>query len=199
MQDLKERWFKNHKAEQHLFYDGDRVITQIVWKAPDTVVNSIYYFIWGATLMVCGDLGEAIYRWSGGINLKFLAGCNQDYFREKCCGLSGQPEEVYSWDEDACRAEVESILVEPNGWWDGELLVAKRKVFEEENGKSFMASQDEWAGWLRCHEDEFIKGWWDGPASWGRVTNIRVLGHLVGLKMAWEQLGEDKNVSKAAP
>ena len=101
---FKDHVAVNSEAQSHL-----GTVTVIEWAKPGTWVDHIRYFIHGATLMVYGDLGEAVYRWSGKLSLPFLAGCNLDYFRSKCqaseYGRGGK-----EWDEDAARENLQYYI-----------------------------------------------------------------------------------------
>ena len=54
------------------------------FKKPDSRNYSIRYMFDGSRLIVTGDLGTAIYEWSGEVSLENLAGMNIGYFNGKC-------------------------------------------------------------------------------------------------------------------
>jgi len=83
----------------------------IVWKAPNTNVNSLIYVIFGRYLSVFGDLGDAVYAWSSNINVAFLAGCNVDYFEGKC-QASPYGRHFQSWNGERCCGCIQEHLLE---------------------------------------------------------------------------------------
>lgn len=136
-----------------------------------------------------GDIGEAIYQWGDRVHLKFLAGCNPDYFAEKCRGIDGLPDDVQEWDAESAQEYLEQGLAEENGWWDDDETRRKKVAFFEENGGfEALESRGSWQEWLHDHGEEFMDDWWECLPDAGDVINLRVLGHLVGLKMAHAQL-----------
>jgi len=105
-------WFKEHQAtfEEASFKSGVP-ITRILWKKPNTSCYRVDYLIYGGMLLVCGDLGDAAYQWSGSINLKFLAGCDIGYFGGKCRASSQEPRGK-TWDSERVQRWIEEKLAE---------------------------------------------------------------------------------------
>jgi len=68
----------------------------------------IWYILRQSTLMVYGDLGEAIYRWYGpDATLRWVSGCDLQYFHSKCMASEdGRQVRNYEWNEDLARKEV---------------------------------------------------------------------------------------------
>ena len=85
MDQIETIWFKDHVATLQMI---DHRITRIYWNKLGLKGFSIVYLIDENNLFVTGDLGEAIYSWSGKIDLHFLRNCELDYFKSKCKALS---------------------------------------------------------------------------------------------------------------
>lgn len=81
--DIRNVWFKNHEAE--LNQSGE--ISFLTWGKPGTIHYKIWYVLHEThgTLMVYGDLGEAIYRWYGKVSFHGIAGFDLHYFHGKTC------------------------------------------------------------------------------------------------------------------
>src|SRR4051812_46241542 len=83
-EELGKDWFSNHvakvsEAECHL-----GKVTVLEWAEPGTFIFRVVYVILRHSLIVYGDIGEAVYQWSGNIGLEFLSNLNIDYFASKC-------------------------------------------------------------------------------------------------------------------
>lgn len=89
----------------------DKKVVVIRWGRPNSGFYSIYYTLFGNVLMVCGDLGEAVYQWSEEITLKFLSGLHIDYFASKC-QASPHGRGFLDWDAEACEAEIAGYFEE---------------------------------------------------------------------------------------
>lgn len=85
MDEIETIWFKDHVATAQMI---DHRLTRIFWNKPGTRCFSIVYLIDENNLFVTGDLGEAVYSWSGKIDLHFIRNCELDYFKSKCKALT---------------------------------------------------------------------------------------------------------------
>jgi hypothetical protein len=107
-----KEWFRDHIVTN---YDENEKtgLIRITWKKPGSGTYAIVYIIdtHTARLSVVGDLGEAIYGWSGSISLNFIAGCDLHYFNSKClassCGERGK-----TWNDEFASASIKSIFQE---------------------------------------------------------------------------------------
>lgn len=194
MEGIRKEWFPEHRAERHIFKDeAGNTIEHIRWANPSSWAFMVHYFIWGGMLTVCGDIGEAVYQWGSPVNLDFLAGCNPDYFAEKCRGIEGLPADANEWDEEKATDYMGELLEERDEDDPPERDKPSRAVrFDDENGWEALESQSAWIHWLEEHGDDLFSDPFE-LADIGDVVNLRVLGHLVGLKMAYEQLEGKQN------
>ena len=96
------KWFAEHIATVSTAKDHIGDITTLEWRKPGTWNYRIVYMMRGGMLLVYGDMGEAVYQWSGQIDLEFLASCSLDYFTSKC-QASEQGRGGQEWDEDMCH------------------------------------------------------------------------------------------------
>src|SRR5262249_18364121 len=106
-------WFKNHTAKLHKFTSDAHpgTLQKLIWHQPGTWVNCIQYVIDTSWLFVYGDLGEAVYEWSGSLSFDWLAGLDLDYFGSKCQASSEEPKGK-TWDSDRVQAWIEEKLKE---------------------------------------------------------------------------------------
>jgi len=57
--DIRERWFKNHKA----VFEEHGPVKMLTWHQEGNSCYWCRYIIHGLYLMVYGDIGEAVYGW----------------------------------------------------------------------------------------------------------------------------------------
>lgn len=189
--ELRGQWFKDHVArlesyttQVQLEPDKPSVTYQIqrlLWSKPGTNIYRCHFIIHNNTLLVHGDIGEAVYCWGENISVGFLAGLNLDYFAGKCCA-SEKGRHYTDWDADVAKAELadhfkeypeEKAKLEGTVRWGSELI----------------SSRDEWHHWLQDNGyDVFGDAWYEWAPSIGDVIDWRCQGHLVGIQMAVQQL-----------
>lgn len=173
--------FSEHKANLRML-DG---IVELVWQKPGTGVNSIVYLMRKGFLYVSGDLGEAVYCWSGRVTLPFLNDCSLDYFQGKCeASETGRRFEV--WDSDKAEARINRFPEDYGEDFNIELY---------KTGKDAMigaaSTKEEWAQWLGTDEAYELLGadFWE-YGDIGIDIHPRCIYHWLGLKLAYEQLKE---------
>lgn len=185
--DETARWFRDHRAT---FWDAPTVKT-LAWKKPDSQNCAIWYVIQGGTLMVWGDLESAVYRWSGEISWKFLAGCGLDYFESKC-EASPKGRDYEDYDNRRAVADFEEWLTreaeESEKVPDAELVADARRVLHY--------SEDEWRAWLvENGYDLFGGSWYEFAPLFGKAIAMTCAAHLGGIRMAVAQ----RNAEAVAP
>lgn len=161
--------FESYTTEKH------GKVYLLSWEQPGTSVYAIYYVLTRGCLMVYGDMGEAIYRWTGNCDYEWIAQCNIGYFEGKLCGVNGRGHSGHSWDHKAVEEEMDEFLKDAS-----------------EEAKDIL---DDWKGHIGS-PDEWMIYCWDnlehleemGEAGW--VTDIRVIFHLEGIKHAVAQLAK---------
>ena len=78
--EIRNRWFENHVADFSIYKDENgNELRRLFWHKPDTFCCHVNYTIDGGTLIVTGDLGNAVYRWSGAISFESIAGYDFSY------------------------------------------------------------------------------------------------------------------------
>ena len=204
---IRNDWFKTHvaKFDETTFSDGTKIL-RLDWRRPGEVWYWVRYIISGRFLMVCGDIGEAVYEWSENLTWEFLAGCDSHYFASKCmaseCGRGGRTwdsevaeynlqDNINRWaaDEELTPITVQRSYQIMTGWdCDPTDFLSSSHAFYatiQEHGSIPYAepTTDEDTGKEIEHEmqDVYELG------NLGEVIHIRISGHLEGIKMAWAQ------------
>jgi len=176
--------FKDHVAKITQFAkldvdDAGCDIEVLTWKKPGTNNYMIKYIVSGNTLCVYGDLGEAIYQWSQNISFEWLSGLDLSYFKGKC-QASEVGRDFREWDDrTAIKFLKDMEKQEYFKWSDLEYL----------GGTESLYGSRDWEEWLRENGSEvFGEDYWDWAYGIGYRVNIRCEYHLIGLKMAMEQI-----------
>ncbi len=176
--EIREGWFKNHEAT----ISPPDEICLLTWGEPKTIHYKIWYILHEAhgTLMVYGDLGEAIYRWHGGVNFQGIASFNLDYFHGKTCASElGRAPENYEWDEkEAKRTIFEHFKYNSD--------CKGYKKFKDSYLSKTLHNKQEFLH--QVHQDIDIFGYdaWEWIYGAGDVIPVRCQAHLIGIKMACE-------------
>jgi len=165
-------WYQNHVAQ---FDDTLPDMSFLSWKRPDNYNFAMIYQLRQGYLTVIGDIGTAIYHVRSFTSFKEWAECCYSYFAGKC--LASEEGRLYEgWNPDYLLGEVKRAINEhgEKTWKD----------FECESGA--VNSEIEWNMWLSRNGGDFF----GDPPYWpnGKTTSIRCRAHLMGLKMAVEQL-----------
>lgn len=177
-----DEYFKDHVATLTVLKDEQgNEIERLLWKRPGTSVCMIVYLRSNATLLVYGDLGDAIYQWSEKQTLEWISGLNFGYFAGKC-QASEEGRGYKTWDGQVLEERIKEFFKDyqeeyPRGY-------AK---FQESYGRHSTSSRDEWIMFLSTEGAEHF-----GPeySYWpmGETIDGRCNLHLEGLKLAFKQL-----------
>ena len=188
---IKEYWFKNHKAE--LVKCGDMTILN--WKKADSNTYYVRYIFDGYRMYVSGDIGDAVFSLTWKATLASFNELDIDYFLSKMTTCSNGKEKY-------CEEKASARLKE----WKAELL--EDKIFDnEEEKKEFLekfddlisgaegcTSTEQWA-WEYVNSDTFCEfisendcDYWEWIYNIGTVIPYHNFAYLIGLKMAYEQL-----------
>lgn len=192
--EIKTSWFKNHVATYKIFKAEDgETIEYLRWGKPKSSIFSISYMFRFGLLFVYGDLGDAVYQWHPSIGtLPSLATCSLDYFAGKCsaseCGRGYK-----SWNE-ACAREglIDYITDEVSYNEDGRTFEEISESFRLLGGWNEIYSEYSWIQWLENHGHEFFGDAHYEYGGIGMEIDSRCRSHLVGLKMAFEQIEAQK-------
>jgi hypothetical protein len=174
---IREDWFGEHEVK--ILAQEDK-LTHIRWGKPGTSVYAAYYVVLHkhGTLMVYGDIGEAVYRWGDTINLHFLAGCSLEYFAGKC-QASERGRGYKSWNSDKAKWFLDDFIKE-------EVEPISEDVIHE--ASEAVHYQESWQNFLGTDEAESLLGRdaWE-YADIGMEPDLRCVGHLIGLRMIHER------------
>ena len=172
---LKE-WFSKHRGTK---VTATGLPTTLRRKEPGTSINHIYHVLVEkhGTLMVYGDLGEAIYRWSDNVSFEWIANLDLHYFHGKC-QASEKGSRPYGWDSDKVKPYIKEGF--PDEY--DKLIGGDIDTFSE----SAMSH------WIYTEGMELFPNMdgecWSGMMTSGQVIYDRTEAHLLGIKMAVEQL-----------
>jgi hypothetical protein len=184
---IRESWFPDHKAT--LTQHGDLQVLQ--WAKPHTNNYSCRYVFDGNKMYISGDIGEAVFWLTWRANIHSFNDIHVNYFEEKLAAYSGERRN-YSGEEVAKRLrEWKDELNEVGADFNNDEF--EDLIHEAEH----CSSKHEWTYEVvngRCHE--FIKeldyDYWEWIYDIGDVMPPRIIGYLIGLKMASEQLNEEQ-------
>jgi hypothetical protein len=194
IKDLKEYWFKDHKAT--LTKQGDLEV--LVWRNPNSGSYATRYVFDGSKMYISGDIGEAVFCLTWKANVHSFNDIYISYFMEK---ISAYNEDRYDFDCNVASERLEQ--------WKQDLL--EDREFENEfDEEEFIETidnmiddvancngEEQWA-WEYVNEkySDFISendpDYWEWMYKIGRVIPQRIYAYLVGLQMASEQLKESK-------
>lgn len=188
-EDIRARWFNNHVATWHAFtpaltdniqvHSAPRNIQCLTWRQPDSSNYYCRYIIDGRVLIVYGDAGDAVYGWSDKLTWEFLAGLDYDYFAGKCMA-SERGRGYKSWDGRRAEQRLkEHFAQDRSSNWTKACGIG---------GEPSLHHKDEWLAWLRENGTTAFGDDWYYMAEIGEVIDIRCQGHLIGIKMAFDQL-----------
>ena len=185
---IRERWFPKHKASYSEYHCIDNPsapqIETLCWQKPGTGIYAVEYWFSRGTLAVSGDVGDAVYEWHYSIgNLSALANLSIDYFASKCRASEHGPG-YRSWDEYTAKQNIPYYI----DTGDPIYTEQTRKAFIMTGGWNALYSKHEWNRWLgRDGHGVFYDICEMGDI--GMKIDHRCHAHLIGLKMAFEQMG----------
>lgn len=184
---IAETWFPEHKAT--LTQHGDLQVLH--WGKEGTGNYHCRYVFDGNKMYISGDIGEAVFWLTWNASVHSFNGIHIHYFEEKLCAYSGDRRRYSSeaavkkleqWKEDLIEGEVD---------FDAE-------EFEEMIGAAESCSnKEEWAySYVNELYSDFINeldpDYWEWIYDIGDEFPRRIIGYLVGLKMASKQLKEEE-------
>lgn len=189
-QEIREHWFKDHKAE--LIDCGD--IKILNWKNPNSGSYYVRYVFDGCNLYIAGDIGEAVFNLTWKAHIHSFNDLYIGYFLEKMSTCSNGKHE---YDGDAAAQRLKE--------WKIELLEDKEFVDDEEKDEFIETideiisaaensqSEEQWAWeYVNGEFSEFISDnepdYWEWMYKAGNVIPYHNYAFLEGLKMASEQL-----------
>ena len=157
----------------------------LIFRKPKTTDCFMRFTILGGgTLVVTGDLGDAVYQWHGDprISFRWLSGLDLSYFVSKC-RASEVGSRFEEWNEQAARSRFAE--------WKRDLPQDSRKrvskMFEEEGGDSAFGDRFEWNRFA----DASLRLVWedlDGLIDIGMVTAFRAVCHWTAIRLIGQEL-----------
>lgn len=180
--------FKNHEAE---VLDGSPLVPAgiqlLKWRNPKSSICAMNAIIYGGTLMVHGDLYESIYRWSGSVTFKWIAGIDFGYFHSK---LRAASTAASCWSQEVGMHRLKEMLTQYEE--DSRTLKVLKPYIED-----LMSYEAEKGECERIAVD--VYGELDGEiaseiAQCGKVPDRSCIGHHAGIVCAVKWL--ENNASK---
>jgi hypothetical protein len=142
-EDYIKSWFKDHTVKVENINDNFQIIH---WKNPESSMYYIKYIINNLTLIVIGDVGNAIYQWGEKINHKFLSLLDLNYFESKCVA-SPTGRFAREWDEDLSKYKIKEKIdyeLEKEYYKTDIENQPDWKTYSKENPKSVIGLKNKW-------------------------------------------------------
>ncbi len=174
LSDIRDRWFKDHVATIQTLAEN---IYRIKWAKPGSNTYAIRYILDHGTLLIWGDLGEAIYQWNANdLTFEQLAGFDLHYFESKL-RASEDGREFYTFDVSPVIEELRTLRDEDS---------AVREDIDDDDISRIESEQEVLAVMMKIGsvENETLSSILDA----GKSMHPRLVAHWIGIKMAVEQL-----------
>ncbi|MCD6436442.1 MAG: hypothetical protein J7L15_08720 [Clostridiales bacterium] len=196
-EEIRNKWFKDHVADFSTYIDENgNKIERLFWHKPDTWCFHINYTIEENTLIITGDLGCAIYKWSSPISFNSISTFNFDYFAGKC-EASENGRHFVEWDSEIAiksieenfqqmaKDKYEECICEDECTCEERRAKEYMEKFKEERGDGALCDKYEWVEWVREYGEDIL-GYdcWEWAYSCGETIAIRCLSHLIGIQEA---------------
>lgn len=189
-QEIRAGWFKDHIAE--LEDHGDLKVLR--WKKPGTICYYCRFVFDGNRMYISGDIGEAVFNLTWQADVHSFNGISTHYFMEKMSAYSG---DRYDYDSKEAEKYLKSWFKE--NMRDKQFKTRDdRKEFVERFNELVEAAsnsnnEEQWAweyvnGEFSDFVSEMDADYWEWLYHVGRVVPYRILGYIVALQMASEQL-----------
>ena len=185
-------------TEEHKerFKDHEVTLKENGWvkfAKPGTNIDMLCFNVFYGTLVVIGDLGDAVYRWGEKVDLDWIAGCNLDYFLGKC-QASEVGREFTEWDPSLCHEDMEKWAVQEFDEQDLERP-------ESELQDATYAIDDGHIAWQAYLYDNgyelFGDEFYEFAPKFGVRPNLRGVLHLAALKVMKEKKDAEAALRKA--
>jgi hypothetical protein len=189
-QEIREVWFKEHVAT--LTQQGDLQVLE--WKKPGTRCYYCRFVFDGCMMYISGDIGEAVFWLTWKADVHSFNGISTSYFMEKMQAYSS---DRYDYDGKEAAGYLKEWLDEHIEDMDFDTEEDKEEFLEKFNemvdDAKYCDNEDRWSHeYVNQKYSEFIyeldSDYWEWIYHIGRVTPHRILGYIVALQMASEQL-----------
>lgn len=195
-QEIRDNWFPDHVAT--LTQHGDLQVLD--WKKPGTICYYCRFVFDGYKMYISGDIGEAVFDLTWKANVYSFNGISTDYFMEKMRAFS---DDRYDYDGKKAASYLKEWLeehiedMEFNSEEDKEEflenfneLIKDAECCDTEDRWGYEYVNEKWSDFI---PDEIDADYWEWIYHIGRVTPHRILGYIVALQMASEQLKKAEN------
>lgn len=197
---IRAEWFPKHVATWQTLSTADfsintgHQVKTLTWRNPESTNYYCRYVIDGRVLCVYGDIGEAVYAWGDKLNWSWLANMDLHYFEEKC-QASESGRSFVDWDARVALEQLKAFLRETDSSYGHKCY----KMVEQQGGFDAVSMKPEWDMWLNSQYNgalsEFMQTEdFSTMRDCGEVFAYRCQGHLIGIKMAFEQLKAEEKV-----
>jgi len=181
---IRKNWFAKHQVIHHEIIGSDLGrLEYLRWQEPGTSVFWVDYILKNATLFVSGDIGEAVYIWSQPFSLLGISQCSLDYFHGKCTASEwGRTCECYEWDSATAKKTIKEHFEEYS-------TLEKYEIFKQSHAP--LDNKNEFIAWCYYNNIKDIfddNDFWEWGYNCGDIIPGRIKGHLIGLRMAFENV-----------
>lgn len=185
--DVEVNWFENHKA----VLEGTGLLQRISWKDASTPAYAMEFILSNKSLIVTGDMGEAVFTFSSDITWEELNGFVTPYFFKK---LTASSENRYEFNSEQAKIRLEEYFKEMYSLNDMAELTGLPKCMYKE-----LVDAAEMSELLYDFEDAvddifdnyqiISTSHLENIMNSGKVFSSVIIGYIKGLKMALAQLG----------
>jgi len=185
MREIETEWFPEHVS------DSTAVLN---FRKPGTSVYAVRYILDRNYLIITGDIGEAVFCLTEKAKLKSLA---EEYSIPYLFGKLRADRDAYDFNSEKAIQKLESIFKDYE--FDTNEEVEEFKELKEELYASIREecnSESQWAAILNSDYYDKISEYDQDCFEWiysvGKEYSWQALGWVVGLKLAYKQLNEEK-------
>lgn len=194
MEQLTKSDFKDHVAK----YTEQGDMKRLEWYKPGTRMFGMDVVFHRYFVIICGDLGEAVFECTWKTDLKNCANKNFGYFLGKLSTIRGCK---YDWETDDCIEDIED-------WKSDKIADIEEELKEFPEDKEFyekkiaaikefvddaqMEYKEEWMKYVADYDLEKINEDFETVLyNAGDRLNTRLYLYHIALKMAWEQIEKE--------
>lgn len=172
--------------------NGDSMIVK--WAKPGDSHALCIFIIRKGALYVSGDLGAAVYEWSGRVSLAWIANTSLDYFEGKC-QASETGRDFKQWSKEKAQRRALDLMKTQRDYEGDEYAPG----VDEDEVRGACESNDDWSRFLSDNGDAaFGCDYWENYGI-GYEIHIRCRLHHLGVKLAAEFLAKQLAELEPAP
>jgi hypothetical protein len=187
MNEIRNDWFKNHKATYEKLSDDTSVLT---WKKDGTLMYYVRYIFDRNRLFITGDIGDAVFVLTERADMKTIA---TEYHNHYLFGKLRADNEAYDFDQDKAietlKSHFKQYEFDDDDEWN-EFNEMAEEIYS--SIKDECNTEGQWATVLNCdyydNITEYDVDCWEWIYHIGKELSWQALGWVVGLQMAYKQL-----------